>query len=353
MENYNDNFMEIEGAKISIIGVGGGGGNAIRLMKNNNIEGVKYIAINTDSQHLERKTNADIKIPIGRLGAGANPEIGRKAAEENRNEIKKYLQGQDMIFITAGMGGGTGTGASPVVASIAKELGVLTVAIVTKPFNVEGKTRNNNATQGIAELKKYVDTLIVVPNQRLYEIDSKNRLAKDMFEAPNYVLLKAVKGITEVITKDGMINIDFADIRTIMKDSGEAVISFGEAKEGEDVLMAVESAVKNPLLERTLKGAQKILLNITMSQDSPFSDFQEISDKIKEYSGLEDTDVMMGIVFDDESKDTRITLVGTSFVEEDTVVNEVIQKTETATESEDGKVYNDDNNSIFLPPFED
>lgn len=342
--NNNNEFKnivqnEIEGAKISIIGVGGGGGNAINLMKESNIEGVKYIAVNTDIQHLS-KSLAEHKIPLAKLGAGANPEVGRQTAEEMRGDIKKHLIGQDMIFITAGMGGGTGTGASPVIAEIAKELDILTVAVVTTPFKYEGPRRLKNAEYGIKELKKNVDSLIVISNDRLRSLNSDEVKIKNAFNLPNEVLNRAVKGIAEIVTKEGMINVDFADVKTVMKNSGESVIGLGETKEGEDVLMAVETAIKNPLLEKGVKGAKNILLNITMSPEATFDDFDNIMTRVRELAESDDVDIMLGVILDENIKTTRITIVATGFEDEPKSV------AQTVSESIDNsRILNGDDNT--------
>ncbi|WP_083573699.1 cell division protein FtsZ [Streptobacillus notomytis] len=314
--NHNNQYQavnaNIKGAKISIIGVGGGGGNAVDYMKEYNIEGVQYIAINTDYQDLEKKA-ADIKLSIGTLGAGGDPSVARAAAEDMRSEIKKIIQGQDMIFITAGMGGGTGTGASPIVAEIARELDILTIAVVTTPFKFEGPRRKSNAENGINELKKNVDTLIVIPNDKLLTYKTATNKVKSMFLAPNEVLFRSVKGIAEIITKEGLINIDFADVKQIMKDSGEAVVGLGIAEQGKDVLTAVREAIENPLLDRNIKGAKKLLLNITMSPDAAFEDFHNIAEEVTIYSENPDIDVMLGIMTEDNITDTRVTIIATGF----------------------------------------
>lgn len=315
MENYHGytNEYEDKKVKISIIGVGGGGGNAVNLMKDSNLDGVRYIAINTDAQDLFSKSKAEIKIPIGtHLGAGGNPEYARDLANNMRNEIKRELQGQDMIFITAGMGGGTGTGVSPIVAEISKELGILTVAIVTKPFRFEGPRRRKNAEFGLEELKKHVDTLIVIPNDKLSDFKIETSNVKDIFTAPNEILYRAVRGISDLIIEEGFINVDFADVKSVMEKAGEAVIGLGIANEGEDVLLAVKNAVENPLLDKSIKGAKQVLLNIALNKDYPYKDFEAICLEIVKYSENEDLDVFMGVRLHDQ-KEVHVTIVATGF----------------------------------------
>ncbi|CAM3154941.1 cell division protein FtsZ [Streptobacillus ratti] len=338
----------VQGAKISIIGVGGGGGNAVDYMKEYNIEGVQYIAINTDHQDLEKKA-ADIKISIGTLGAGGVPAVARAAADDMRSEIKKIIQGQDMIFITAGMGGGTGTGASPIVAEIARELDILTIAVVTTPFKFEGPIRKTNAENGINELKKNVDTLIVIPNDNLLTYKTSINKVKSMFLAPNDVLYRSVKGIAEIITKEGLINIDFADVKQIMKDAGETVVGFGIAEQGKDVLTAVKEAIESPLLDRNIKGAKKILLNITISPDGSFEDFHNIIEEVIAYSENPNIDVMLGVMTEDGITDTRVTIVATGF---DTEVKSIASTINSDVEvKRDVEENNNEENNLGEQPF--
>ena len=346
--NYNSN-NEIKGAKISIIGVGGGGGNAVNFMKEKNITGVRYIAVNTDHQDLDGK-NADIKIPLAELGAGGKPEIAKEYANEMRNEIKKQLANQDMVFITAGMGGGTGTGASPVVAEVTKELEILTIGIVTMPFKFEGPSRRRNAEYGINELRKYVDTLIVIPNDRLKNYNAEGMKARNVFHAPNDVLYRAVKGIVDIITKEGMINIDFADVKTVMENAGDAVIGLGEAKEGEDVILAVKYAVENPLLDRSLKGAKKALINITLPADAEFIEFEEIVDEVIKFSENDDLDVMLGVMFDETSTDTKVTVVATGFEDDVKPLSNVVSNREYVKPEEN--INNNPEYTVTLPTLD-
>ena len=345
--NNNSNLNDyMTGAKISIIGVGGGGGNAINHMIERKIEKVRYIAINTDHQDLEKKSNADIKIALSHLGAGGNPVVAKDLAEKVKDDIKSQIKGQDMIFITAGMGGGTGTGAAPVVASIAKELGALTIAVVTKPFDFEGPRRRRNAEEGIEELKKYVDALIVLPNQKLLKYKSENQAVANMFSKPNDVLYRSVKGIAEVITKEGMMNIDFADVRTVMKDAGDAVIGLGEAKEGEDVLVAVKDAAENQLLDRSLKGAKNALINLTLHPETDVTQFEKIMAEVAKYSGNPDLNTILGIIYDDTTRDVKVTIVATGF---DGESNEEIQPVPTFANEENNEEVNNNYSSLQVP----
>ena len=259
-------------ADLRVVGVGGGGCNAIESMLKRGLKGVKYVAINTDSQVINR-SSADFKIQIGvgitqGLGAGADPDTGRQAAEEDREKIEESLKGSDMVFVTAGMGGGTGTGAAPVVASIAKSLGALVIGIVTKPFRWEGKKRMRNAEQGIQELRQYVDSLIVIPNDRLLNVLDKAVSADAAFDKPNEVLFEATRGIADIITIPGVINVDFADVRAVMKGSGEALMGCGIASGENRAVEAATKAINSPLLDGiSIKGAKKILLNVTGSSN--------------------------------------------------------------------------------------
>ena len=271
-------------ATIKVIGVGGAGGNAINDMIESGISGVDFVAANTDSQDLEI-SKASHKIHLGEratkgLGAGADPERAREAAEEAKEKIRHILEGTDMLFITAGMGGGTGTGAAPIIAELAKEIGILTVGIVTKPFSFEGPQRKKNAETGIENLRKHVDTLIAIPNDKLFELPNMNITLMNAFKEANNILRAGVKGISELITKQGYINLDFADIRAIMKDSGVAMLGFGEADGENRAVIATEQALNSPLLEKSIEGSRKILLNITGGLDLQLTEIQEISNTI-------------------------------------------------------------------------
>src|SRR5690606_24137860 len=283
MENHS------EEAVIKVIGVGGGGGNAVEYMVASNIEGVEFVAANTDAQAL-RNSSANITLQLGAnvtkgLGAGANPEIGRRSAEEDRETIKKTLQGADMIFIAAGMGGGTGTGAAPIVAEVARELGILTVAVVTKPFPFEGKKRTAFADEGILELSKHVDSLITIPNDKLLKVLGKGTSLLDAFKAANNVLLGAVQGIAELITRPGLINVDFADVRTVMSEMGTAMMGSGRASGPDRAEEAAEQAISSPLLEDIdLSGAKGILVNITAGLDISIEEFETVGNAVKAFA---------------------------------------------------------------------
>ncbi len=303
-------------ANIKVIGVGGGGGNAVKNMVESGIEGVEYICANTDAQALQG-TGVDTLLQLGNaltkgLGAGANPDIGREAALEDRETIKEFINGTDMLFITAGMGGGTGTGAAPVVAEMAKELGVLTVAVVTKPFPFEGPKRMQAAEAGIAELRKSVDSLITIPNEKLLTSLGKHITLLDAFKAANDVLLGAVQGIAELITRPGLINVDFADVRTVMTDKGVSMMGTGEARGDERATKAARAAISSPLLDEVeLRGAKGILVNITGGLDMGIHEFEEVGDIIRQFAH-EDATVVVGNVVDPEMSDEiRVTLVAT------------------------------------------
>jgi len=305
-----------QGAVIKVIGVGGGGGNAVEHMVNQNIEGVDFVCANTDAQAL-KTSSARTVIQLGAnitkgLGAGANPELGRQAAIEDRERIIEVIQGADMIFITAGMGGGTGTGGAPVVAQLAKEMGILTVAVITKPFPFEGKKRQIVAEEGIKGLNEYVDSLITIPNERLLTVLGKNLSLLDAFKTANDVLLGAVQGIAELITRPGLINVDFADVKTVMSEMGMAMMGSGTAKGQSRALEAAEAAVASPLLENVdLTGARGILVNITAGLDMAIGEFEEVGNTIKSFAS-ENATVVVGTVIDQEMNDElRVTVVAT------------------------------------------
>ncbi len=314
MFELTDNFPE--NAVIKVIGVGGGGGNAIKHMLTANIQGVEFIRANTDRQALEDGLPG-VVLQLGTgitkgLGAGANPEVGRQSAIEDRDKIREILEGADLVFITAGMGGGTGTGAAPVVAEVAKELGALTVAVVTKPFPFEGKKRMEYAEKGIHQLSQVVDSLITIPNQKLLSVLGKGVTLLDAFKAANNVLLGAVQGISELITRPGLINVDFADVRTIMSEMGVAMMGTGSASGENRARLAAEAAISSPLLDDiSLAGAKGVLVNITAGQDMSISEFEEVGDAIKSFTS-EDATVIVGTVIDPSMTDElRVTLVAT------------------------------------------
>ena len=305
-----------QNAVIKVIGVGGGGGNALEHMVLSQIEGVDCICANTDAQALG-KSSATTQLQLGAditkgLGAGANPDIGRQAALEDRERISELIGGADMIFITAGMGGGTGTGAAPVVAQVAKEMGILTVAVVTRPFPFEGTRRSSTAHSGIEELQQHVDSLITIPNEKLLEVLGKDTTLLDAFKAANDVLLGAVQGIAELITREGMINVDFADVRTVMSEMGMAMMGTGSASGENRASEAAKHAVSSPLLEDVdLAGARGVLVNITAGLDVTLGEFEEVGNTIKEFASDEAT-VVVGTVLDPEMTDEiRVTVVAT------------------------------------------
>jgi cell division protein FtsZ len=305
-----------QSAVIKVIGVGGGGGNAVAHMVTSGIDGVEFMCINTDSQalkHAKVKTALQIGCNITKgLGAGADPEIGRQAAMEDRDRIVELVEGCDMLFITCGMGGGTGTGAAPVVAQVAKELGILTVAVVTKPFEMEGNKRSFVADHGISELGKYCDSLITIPNQKLLTVLGPQTTLLDAFKSANQVLQGAVQGIAELITRPGLINVDFADVRTVMAETGMAMMGSGAASGENRAREAAEMAVSSPLLEDiNLAGAHGILVNVTAGMDLSIGEFQEVGNIVKQFAS-EDATVVVGTVIDPELTNTvRVTVVAT------------------------------------------
>ncbi len=305
-----------QSAVIKVIGVGGGGGNALQHMLAADIEGVDFICANTDAQALKNSA-AKTLLQLGSnmtkgLGAGANPEIGREAALEDRERIREAIDGADMLFITAGMGGGTGTGAAPVVAEIAKEMGILTVAVVTRPFPFEGKKRSQVADDGINELGKHVDSLITIPNDKLLQVLGKSVTLLDAFKAANDVLFNAVQGIAELITRPGLINVDFADVRTVMSEMGMAMMGSASATGENRSQIAAESAVGSPLLEDVnLSGARGILVNITAGLDMSIGEFEEVGETIRDFAA-DNATVVVGTVIDPEMHDElRVTVVAT------------------------------------------
>ncbi len=333
---------------IKVIGIGGGGGNAVNRMVESNMKYVRFISINTDSQIL-LSSKADETLSIGTRttkgdGAGGNPEIGQNAAEESREEIASMLQGAQMLFITAGMGGGTGTGAAPVVAQIAREMGILTIGVVTKPFNFEGLVRMRQAEQGIARLRESVDSLIVVPNENLKLIGDKKITFVNAFEAADDVLKQGVKSISELINTSGFINLDFADVKTIMKDAGYAHMGVASAKGEDKAVTAAEIAISSPLLETSISGAKGLIINITAP---PTIEFAEIDAATSRISGSVDSEanIIFGVVFDENLQDEiRITVIATGF---DTDFKKAVRKTKISDaktsfkSKEDGSVDDD------------
>ena len=307
-------------ATIKVIGVGGGGNNAVNRMIEHGVQGVEFIAVNTDAQALNL-SKAEVKMQIGGkltrgLGAGANPEVGKKAAEESKEQIEEALRGADMVFVTAGMGGGTGTGAAPVIAQIARDLGALTVGVVTRPFTFEGRKRATQATGGISAMKESVDTLIVIPNDRLLEIVDKSTPMLEAFREADNVLRQGVQGISDLIAVPGLINLDFADVKTIMSNKGSALMGIGVASGESRAAEAAKKAISSPLLETSIDGAQGVLLNITGGSNLSLYEVQEAADIVASASDQE-VNMIFGSVINDNLKDEIIvTVIATGFNEE-------------------------------------
>jgi len=334
-------------AKIKVIGVGGGGGNALSTMAGEeDIQGVEFIALNTDAQAL-LKMNADVKIQIGEhltkgLGSGGDPEIGFKAAEESREKIKEAISGADMVFIAAGEGGGTGTGASPIVAELAKESGALTVAVVTRPFNFEGQKRRISAEEGIEKLKDKVDTLIIIPNQKVLEIIDSKVSMSHAFKKIDEVLHQGVKGIAELITTPGLVNVDFADVRSIMSNAGTALMGIGVGSGEKRTGIAIKQAISSPLLETSIEGARGVLFNIVGGPDLSMSEVDEAASIISKIVD-QDADIIFGAVIDEKMVDqVKITVIATKF-DEGRLRLMRLKNRQTTAESDE----NEDEDDIF------
>ena len=337
MDSYSQN------AVIKVIGIGGGGGNAVQHMVEADIEGVEFVCANTDAQALTNM-NARTTLQLGNsitkgLGAGANPDIGRQAAMEDRDRVVECIEGSDMLFITAGMGGGTGTGAAPVVAQVAKEMGILTVAIVTKPFPFEGGKRLSVADRGLKELGQYVDSLITIPNEKLLSVLGKDISLLNAFKAANGVLQGAVQGIAELITRPGLINVDFADVRTVMSEMGMAMMGSGSATGQDRAREAAEAAIHSPLLEDIdLMGARGILVNVTAGLDLSIGEFEEVGNTIKEFASGDAT-VVVGTVIDPDMHDElRVTVVATGLGAEETRIEEKPEPVQLVQRNKRGEV---------------
>ena len=315
--NYNSQESFNEQPVLKVVGVGGGGGNAVNRMIDNDVKGVEFIVINTDAQVL-RKSKATTRLQIGKqltrgLGAGADPEIGRQAAMESEDDIREVLRGSDMVFITAGMGGGTGTGACPIVARIARELGCLTVAIVTKPFTFEGRKRQMQATRGLIELKPYVDTLVVVPNDKLITMAERNLTMIEAFKEVDNVLRRGVQGIAEIIAIPGLINVDFADVRNVMKDKGTALMGIGMAAGPNRAIEAARKAIRSPLLEIDINGATDAVVFITSDIDITLQEVYDVTNEIRNASTSE-IDIIIGTGFNPELQgELIVTVIATGF----------------------------------------
>ena len=319
-------------ADIKVVGVGGGGVNAVNRMIEEGLKGVQFVAINTDSQALIF-SDADTKLDIGReatrgLGAGANPEVGKTSAEDHKSEIEDALEGSDMVFVTAGEGGGTGTGAAPVVASIAKKMGALTVGVVTRPFKFEGARRTRQAMAGIEELREVCDTLIVIPNDRLMQLGGEELSIVEAFRAADEVLHNGVQGITNLITIPGMINVDFADVRSVMSDAGSALMGIGSARGDNRAMTAAEQAINSPLLESTMEGAKGVLLSIAGGSDLGLHEVNAAASMVEERAD-EDANIIFGTIIDDNLGDeVRVTIIATGFDEKANVRTEAARQGE-------------------------
>lgn len=315
---YNVGLPELGTARIKVIGVGGGGTNAVNRMIEAGLSGVEFLAMNTDVQVLNI-SQAPRKLQLGEnstrgLGAGGNPEIGRLAAEESKSEIKKMMDGADMVFITAGMGGGTGTGAAPIIAEIASEMGALTVAVVTKPFPFEGPRRSRLAAEGVENLKSKVDTIIIVPNEKLLSVGDRRMTLVEAFKVADDVLRQGVQGISDIITIPGMINVDFADVRAIMTDAGSALMGIGMGSGDHRAVEAAQNAVSSQLLETSINGATRVLVNVTSGNDLTLAEFTEAADQISELCDQADANIIFGWVPDASLEgEVRITVLATGF----------------------------------------
>jgi len=315
-----DMDMDIEGlARIKVIGVGGGGSNAVNRMIENGVQGVEFICVNTDAQAL-KLSKAPIKLQLGEkltrgLGAGANPDIGKRAAEESREQVEQILSGADMVFVTAGMGGGTGTGAAPVIAEIAKDIGALTVGVVTRPFTFEGRKRSNQATNGIDNLKEKVDTLIVIPNDRLLEIVDRNTPMLEAFREADNVLRQGVQGISDLIAVPGLINLDFADVKTIMTEGGSALMAIGVATGENRAAEAAKKAISSPLLEKSIDGAKGVLMNITGGSNLSLYEVNEAADIVATAADQEVNMIFGSVISEDLRDEIVVTVIATGFEE--------------------------------------
>lgn len=359
-------------AKIKVVGVGGGGCNAVNRMIDSGMQGVAYIAINTDKQALAR-CKAETKLQIGEkltkgLGAGGNPEIGQKSAEENLEDLSKFMAGADMVFITAGMGGGTGTGAAPIVAKVAKDMGILTVGVVTKPFTFEGKKRGQHADLGIKFLKKYIDSLVIVPNDKLLETVEENTSLLEAFDMADEVLKQGVQGISELIINDALINLDFADVTTVMKDRGVAHMGVGQGAGEGRVQQAVKAAIESPLLETSIDGAKAVLINVTGGYDLGMLEANEAASEIEKAADSNAIIIFGAAIKEDIKDEIFITVIATGFESNDDdgelpmeplikepVVEPIIAEPEVETEEPAAKAKDEKdvfiNTDFVIPPF--
>src|SRR5690625_4699141 len=338
-------------ATIKVIGVGGGGNNAVNRMIDHGVEGVEFIAVNTDAQALNL-SKAEIKLQIGEkltrgLGAGANPEVGKKAAEESREQIEEVLQGADMIFVTAGKGGGTGTGAAPVIAQIAKDVGALTVGVVTRPFSFEGIRRQKQAHTGIEELKECVDTLIVIPNDRLLEIVDKNTPMLEAFREADNVLRQGVQGISDLIAKPGLINVDFADVKTIMYDKGSALMGIGVANGENRAIEAAKKAISSPLLEISIDGAQGILMNISGGPSLSLFEVQEAADLVTAAADDEVNVIFGNVINENLNEEVVVTVIATGFDEAKQAKKTSVRQVKSTPQQQQPKGFQQKQNESF------
>ncbi|KGR92157.1 cell division protein FtsZ [Ureibacillus massiliensis 4400831 = CIP 108448 = CCUG 49529] len=339
-------------ANIKVIGVGGGGNNAVNRMIEHGVQGVDFIAVNTDAQALNL-SKAQYKLQIGNkltrgLGAGANPEVGKKAAEESREQIEEVLRGADMVFVTAGMGGGTGTGAAPVIASIARDLGALTVGVVTRPFSFEGKKRQTQAVGGIGAMKDAVDTLIVIPNDKLLQIVDKNTPMVEAFREADNVLRQGVQGISDLIATPGLINLDFADVKTIMSDKGSALMGIGIATGENRATEAAKKAISSPLLETSIDGAKGVIMNITGGTNLSLFEVQEAADIVASASDEEVNMIFGSVINENLTDEIIVTVIATGFTEESIsqktrIVNGTVRNNQTAGRERVEPVHNEPN----------
>lgn len=333
-----NNYLAI----IKVVGVGGGGVNAVNRMIEEGLKGVEFVAINTDSQAL-LFSDADTKLDIGReatrgLGAGADPEVGRTSAEDHKSEIEETLKGSDMVFVTAGEGGGTGTGAAPVVAGMAKKMGALTIGVVTRPFSFEGKRRSRQALEGIDELKEVCDTVIVIPNDRLLQLGDQDLTMMDAFRAADEVLHNGVQGITNLITIPGVINVDFADVRSVMSDAGSALMGVGSSRGDDRVMSATQQAINSPLLESTMEGAKGVLLSVAGGSDLGLLEVHSAASVVEEQAD-EDANIIFGTTIDDNLGDeVRVTIIATGFDARANKLDAVVGEPKAAGSSERAEI---------------
>lgn len=353
---------EENNAKIIVIGVGGGGCNAVNRMIDANPKNVNFLAVNTDSQALAT-CKAENKLQIGEkltkgLGAGGNPEIGQKSAEESMEEIARNIQGAEMVFVTAGMGGGTGTGAAPIIAKVAKDMGILTVGVVTKPFSFEGRKRGEHAELGVKFLKQYVDSIVIVPNDKLLQISDANTTFLDAFNMADEVLRQGVQGVTDLIGEEGIVNLDFADVETVMRDRGIAHMGIGHGKGEDKVNDAVKAAIESPLLETTVAGAKAILLNITGGFDIGMMDITEASNQVHSVADKDAIIIFGAAVREDMQDEMSVTIIATGFESRPSQYAD-INKTQSGetfvseTESEEGPEYEEITDDIEFEPVEE